>query len=833
MQSSGRIPPPTDPAEAPTGNIPAYQPLVIVLVAVCSGIACDKSYPLPLVFWWWAVGGGLVLWFLLWRKGHVPLATAALLVAVAALGGGWHHCRWHLAASNDLKAFADRAARPVCLQAIALSAPRPLPAPKDNPMRVIPPVERAQLLVRPTAIRDGQQWRAVSGRCRVSVPNQLGEVLPGDRLLLLGQLSTPLPAMNPGQFDTASYLRGDGVLTVLRVDSAEAVTVAQQGSGLNLWRNLARLRERGRQVLEAHLHPQQAALASALLLGLREQVDSDLAERFLKTGTVHLLAISGLHVGTLAGFALLIALWLPVRRGWAVLAVAAVTVLYALLVDARPPVVRATVLVLISCWAICIGRQALGFNTLAAAAIVILAVNPAELFRTGAQLSFLCVATLIVAGPLAGSADYSPRLKRLLEASRSWLGKMGVKLRRFVLGMAISSTVLWAVTLPLVMNRFHILPTVALVLNPLVWLPAQLALLSGMATVLLGLILPPVAWLPAILCNLSLEACEALVRMASGLPGGHCWVPGPPDWWLAGFYGGIAVAAAFPALGRRWRLRTALLALWITVGFSISLWHRAPEQVQCTFLAVGHGAAVVVNFPSGKTLLYDAGGMGDPQRAVEIISGALWSRGLRHIDAVVLSHPDLDHYNALPGLMERFTVGVIYVPPMMFSNRGYTLDVLQEAIQQRAIPLRQLKIGDFLAVGGSSRLYVLHPPEDGPPVADNANSIVLSVEHGGHRLLLTGDLEPPGLGQLLGAPPLRCDVLQVPHHGSRRSHTPELVQWAKPRWAVISGSDRWDATPVIDSYRSAGANVLHTAACGAVTVTMGPEGVRTECFLKQ
>ena len=773
------------------------------------------------------------MWLVLWRKGQLAIAAAALLVAVAALGGAWHHCRWRLAASDDLKAFADRAARPVCVQAIALSAPRPLPAPKDNPMRVIPLEQRAQLLVRPTAIRDGQQWRAVSGRCRVSVWGELGEVLPGDRLMLFGRLSTPLPAMNPGQFDTASYLRGDGVSTVLRVDFAEAVTVVYQGSNLNLWRNLARLRERGKQVLQAHLHPQQAALAAALLLGLREQVDSDLAEQFLITGTVHLLAISGLHVGTLAGFALLIALWLPVRRGWAVLAVAAVTVLYALLVDARPPVVRATVLVLLSCWAICIGRQALGFNTLAAAAIVILAINPAELFRTGAQLSFLCVAALIAAGPLAGHGDYSPRLKRLLEASRSWLGKMGLKLRRVVVGMAVASAVLWAVTLPLVMNRFHILPAVALVLNPLVWLPAQLALLSGMATVLLGLILPPLAWAPAILCNASLGACEGLVRMASGLPGGHCWVPGPPDWWLAGFYGGIAVAAAFPALCRQWRLRIALLALWITVGFGVSLWQRAPEQLQCTFLAVGHGAAVVVQFPSGKTLLYDAGGLGDPQRATEIISGALWSRGLRHIDAVVLSHPDLDHYNALPGLMERFTVGVIYVPPMMFSNPSYTLDVLKQAIQQRAIPVRELRAGQSLAVGGHSRLYVLHPPQDGPTAPDNANSIVLSVEHCGHRLLLTGDLEPPGLEQLLTAPPLCCDVLLVPHHGSRRSHSPELVQWAKPRWAVISGSDRWDATPVIDSYRAAGADVLHTAKCGAITVSIGPEGVRTECFLAE
>ncbi len=699
-------------------------------------------------------------------------------------------------------------------------------------MRVFSPMERYQLLVRPIAIRDGQQWRAVSGRCRVNVSGQPTTVKPGDRLLILGQLSTPPPAMNPGQFDVACHLRGDGVLTTLRVDVAQAITVVKHGSWLNLWRTLAALRNRAKQVFQTYFEPQQAALASALLLGLREEVDADLAERFLKTGTIHLLAISGLHVGTLTGVAMCIALWLPVRRSWAVLAVVTLTILYALLVDARPPVVRATVLLVISCWAVYLGRRPLGFNTLSAAGLVILALNPAELFRTGAQLSFLCVATLIAVGPRLLGLEPRPGAQRLVETGLSWRAIFWRKLLRFAVGLAATSAVLWAVTLPLVMNRFHVLPAVSLVLNPLVWVPAQLALFSGMAAVVLGLILPPLAWLPAMLGNLSLWMCEAMVRMAAALPGSHCWVPGPPDWWLAGFYGGIAAIAALPRLCRLGRWRIGLLALWVTFGFGVSLWDRTPRQLECTFLAVGHGAAVMVQFPSGKTLLYDPGGMGDPQRATDIISGALWSRGLRHIHAVVLSHPDLDHYNALPGLMDRFSVGVVYVPPRMFDNAGYTLRVLRETIEQAGVLIRELQAVDCLAVGGQSRVYVLHPPPDGLPGPDNANSVVLAIEHGGRRVLLTGDLEPPGLDELLSSPPLRCDVLQVPHHGSRRSRAPELARWANPRWAVISGSNRWDVTPVTSAYRHEGADVLHTAAVGAVTVRVGCEGVEVEGFLE-
>ena len=147
-----------------------------------------------------------------------------------------------------------------------------------------------------------------------------------------------------------------------------------------------------------------------------------------------------------------------------------------------------------------------------------------------------------------------------------------------------------------------------------------------------------------------MEWCVAAGR---AIPGGHFWVPGPADWWLWGFYGGLGLLAAFPRLRPPRRWCAGLLAGWIAVGFVAA--HRHDRQrLDCTFLSVGHGLSVLIELPSGQTMLYDAGQNDAPRAAVRAISESLWELGLRHVDAVVLSHPDLDHYNALPGLLDGF-----------------------------------------------------------------------------------------------------------------------------------------------------------------------------------
>ncbi len=268
-------------------------------------------------------------------------------------------------------------------------------------------------------------------------------------------------------------------------------------------------------------------------------------------------------------------------------------------------------------------------------------------------------------------------------------------------------------------------------------------------------------------------------------------------------------------LPRRWCL--ALAAGWCACGLA-GAWigHARGERLECTFVSVGHGSAVVVRLPGGQTLLYDAGRMGSPLIGERAIAAVLWDKGIRHLDAVVLSHADADHYNALPGLVQKFSVGVVYVSPMMFQEQAAALAVLRRSIEQSGTPLREVAAGDRLRGPDGCRLEISHPPPKGVLGSDNANSIVLAIEYQQRRILLTGDLESPGLEDVLAEEPYHCDILMAPHHGSRNSNPPGIVGWSTPTWVVISGSDA-DRSPATEAaYAERGGVVLHTAATGAV-----------------
>ncbi|MGB6043680.1 MAG: ComEC/Rec2 family competence protein [Pirellulales bacterium] len=800
-----------------------HQPLVVILLACSTGIVLDHYWPMALATWLLLAIAAMASWFVLYWVGSAPAAAWVLLVGFVGFAGGWHHMFWHLYSQDEIGRFARTVPRAVCVRGQAVEAPKFAPAPLEDPLRTIPASQRSRILLRVESIRDGARWLPASGIATLLVEGHLLGVGPGDRIEVYGRMTQPPPASNPGEFDFATYRRTQRQLCLLRATHPDCVVVTSRSSGWNPKYWLARLRAAGSRTLWHYVGHEQAGLAAAVFLGQRERLEHDRTEAFVETGTIHLLAISGLHVGILVSV-----LMLALRVGWVsrnagLLLIPAITLFYALLTDARPPVLRASLLITVMCIALYDGRRQLGFNTLAAAALIVLMFNPAQLFCVGTQLSFLAVGTLICFAPVWRRWQQQDALMWLIRSTRPLPIRVARSIGLWFWRLTIAGFVVWLVALPLVMHHFHLCSPIGIVLTPILYLPIAVALFCGLGVLLFGWLLPPVATAFGWVSGLSLGFAENTVLAAREVPFGYAWMSGPSDWWIVVFYAMLA----FWALAPQWRPPepwcVAALALWATINVMVPHDLRGHPDLRFTFAAVGHGCGILVELPDKKTLVYDAGRMGSPHAATRAISSVLWSRGYTHIDALIISHADADHFNSIPQLLQRFSVGVVYVSPAMRDDKSTSVKVLFEYLDAAGVPVALLEQGDRIRVGTGS-IDVLHPAGHGFATAtagsvDNANSIVLAVSYQGRRIILPGDLEHAGLDAVMTAPALDCSVLLAPHHGSPNSDPHRVAAWCQPEWTIVSSGFSSVASPVLQAYSDRG-QLLQTSACGAITVTI-------------
>jgi competence protein ComEC len=814
-----------------------YQPMWLVLGSLCCGILLDacgeSSYSVQLL----GAFAGLVLWVFHWRAGRMRTAIAALLLSLACLAGAWHHACWRLFASDELGRFATETPQAIFVEGVAASAPVRRPAPPPDPMCTLAQGERTFLVLDAELLRDRGSWRRVKGRAAITLEGVLSAVAAGDRLRVLGELSAPRTPRNPGEADFAEMERRERRLCRISVTTPACVFRLPRAGRPTLRDWLGSVRQQGDARLWRFVGPARAGLASAILLGLRQELEAGQVDEFFRTGTTHLLAISGQHVAILVyGLGFLLRLgWMPRRAS--LIASVVFVVAYAMLTDARPPVVRAAVLVAVMCLARWLGRRSDSLHTLCLAAIVVLALNPTSLFDTGAQLSFLAVASLIVIGEwrLARESERAvDPIDKLIDESRPawmrWIRRSAGNVGHLIL----LSSIVWLVTLPLVLYRFHLASFAGLLVNPMVALPMAVVLFSGFGVFALAEFSPPLAAICGITCDRCLMLMEAVLQGGMHAPAAYAWVPSVPGWWVAAFYAGLAVWVFLRGPLKFATVGLACIGVWIAFGFLLAYrvgTDSRREGFECTFVAVGHGTCVLIETPAGEKYLYDAGHQGTPSSAVVSISAVLWHRGVWKLDGILLSHPDADHYNAVPQLLDRFRVTKILIAPGFMEGGGASLDALDTAIRNAKVPCATVAAEEGEASTITGGLRVLHPGRHRTAGSDNSNSIVLAIVSGGRGLLLPGDLEPPGMERLISGPRVVCDVAMAPHHGSQRSTPDAFTAWAGPRWIVISGGNWRDTSASEKIFASHGAEVLHTAQDGAVRVVWERGDIRVQSWL--
>ncbi len=210
-----------------TARIPALEARPMVRAAARSERVPLRRYPLVIVLAGVCAGGS---WYALWRNHHLRPAMIALGVALAAARGAWHHARWNLFGDDDLGRFALGSQPPICLEAIARSAPRQVPTASFTPLQPVRPEEQWRFAVEPIAVRDGAVWCSASGRAQVTVIGKLTGIHAGDRLQIFGHFYAPEPAGNPGEFDYALQDRGNRELSLVHVKRPECVALWRIGT---------------------------------------------------------------------------------------------------------------------------------------------------------------------------------------------------------------------------------------------------------------------------------------------------------------------------------------------------------------------------------------------------------------------------------------------------------------------------------------------------------------------------------------------------------------------------------------------------------------------------
>lgn len=658
----------------------------------------------------------------------------------------------------------------------------------------------------------------------------------GKQITLTGVLQEPQGKRNPGGFDYKAYLARQNVVGIVEV--VGLLRIGEQ-RGFPPLRWVEALRIRTERLIDAtyteiSLHAQ---LVKGILLGKRSDVPSETLDTFRNSGTFHVLAVSGLHVGLIAAFCYLGFSRFRFPQKIVCLLTMIAVLVYACLVGFRPSVFRAALMASLYLFAALIDRDADIFNLLAFAALVLLLLNPYQLWDVGFQLSFVAVAAIVYFVP-----KMEQPLRHLWEDTEESPEEDLTRLTKFrretVKWFILSYLVTFAAqigTAPLIAYHFFRTYPLGMIVGPFAVGLVSLIVAMGMGFVCIGFTWLPLAKFFSVLNHGIISIFLLLIGMF-----GQTWGVvklTPPT--LGGFvlYIGICLGIThWRWVRRQWRAASLIGLSVVAIWVWDAAFHERGRLLEVVTLDVGQGDAAVVRFPDNRTMLIDGGirrTYYDEQKqetvdydvGKRIIEPYLDYHGIRKLDMVVLTHPDLDHGGGLGYILENFEVSrVLGISEMSLDSQTNTR--LRAIADARDIPYAFPYAGE-IALTPTATLNLLHPIDaastDLLDEDRNDDSLVIKLSYGEVDVLFTGDIGEAAETRLIASgQDLRSEILKVPHHGSRTSSSVPFLDAVGPSCAIFSlgkgNRYQFPHPEVVARYAARECRLWRTDASAAITL---------------
>lgn len=638
---------------------------------------------------------------------------------------------------------------------------------------------------------DVGRGKSASG-ARVLVTLGSGGVTPayGDRMAVRGQLSIPASPRNPGQFDVRGWLFRRGISAGIHVAGQGATTLARdQGNPL------VALSLRSREWIQRRLtvgledDPATASVIAAMVLGTRSETPDEIENAFIGSGTMHVFAVSGLHVGLFAYLAWMVLKALGLRRPLAIGLIIPAIVFYAFVTGLRPSACRATIMAVIVLAAYLFDRVPSLANSLGAAALVILAADTLQLLQPGFQLSFVVLGAIVgiapfLRRPLQRFARPDPFLPRsLLTAAQ----RVGYGIGKRVADVLSVSCAAWLGSALLMLHHFEISTPIAVIANCFL-VPCAFAVLftSGVSLALGGLAGDALG----ALCNNAnwaiTKVTVSLAALFAGMPGG-----GPAAWSKSG----------------------------------------EPGDLRVTVLAMEQGGGSAhVSVSGGRQWLMDVGHQAE---FGDTLMPYLDYRGADTLDAILLSHGDSSHISAASRVLQAVPPRVVVVSTQEYRSPAYR--ALKEGFNTESPPVQAVAAGREFDLGQGAILRILFPPDHLRPALADDQAIVAQIEHCGWKILFMHDAGFATEKWLLEhCRYLDSDVLVKGRHLSDYSGLAEFIDAVNPHAIVATHADFPGGEKMPAAWRAMvearGVVLFDQAVTGAVEIDVTPGSLTLSAF---